>query len=190
MKKFRFIATTIAFALVLAVMGFGVYAAVSPSFTISNQILFTPATDEARFYATISTYTRANPTAELSEAIDAVGVSWGVNEPVFTDPQTTLSDFVFAADRQVYVLRITITNLSGKNGMSVTVSGIPTDVAGLEVTASTGATINNGVATLDQAIAKSADATLELNYRITDFTKAISVTDHRLMVTLSVEDLT
>ena len=189
MKRFRFIATTIAFALVLAIMGFGVYAAVSPSFTISNQILFTPATEEARFYATISTYTRETPTAELSEAIDTVGVSWGVDEPVFTDPQTTLSDFEFAANRQVYVLKIDITNLSGKDGMTVRVSGIPT-AAGLEVTATQGATIDNGTATLDTTITNGDNSVIELNYRITDFTKPINITDHRLLVTLSVEDLT
>ena len=63
MKKGQLISTCVAATLILSLMAFGVYAALTTSFSISNKILFNASTDQAYFTSTLTTFKKADDEA-------------------------------------------------------------------------------------------------------------------------------
>lgn len=198
MKKFRLTATILAFALVLGIMGFGVYAATSPTFQISNQILFTPASGQAYFSAALSTQSKS--TVEAAEGTWAAldGVTTIATDPSKPDATVTtgaaqeISDFNFATNH-MYRISIVVTNTTtAADDMSVVITNLPIVAgSGFSVTASDNMAISGTTATLkaDYLIDHGQSATITLTYQITDFTASITV-DQNITVTISVPTVT
>lgn len=178
MKKFRLIATSVAFGLVLAIMAFGVYAAVTPAFTISNQILFNPSTEATYFSAEITTYKQATAADEFVEldAVQTVSNADSADGSLEQNKPVTISNFNFN-DNVAYKIKIKITNNTDKE-MTVAISDVA-DHDAIEVSEA------NAVDYASYTIAAGDSETVELVYEIVDYTEVINLSQ-ALKVALSV----
>ena len=178
MKKFRLIATSVAFGLVLAIMAFGVYAAVTPAFTISNQILFNPSSEATYFSAEITTYSKATAADEFVEldAVQTVSNADSADGSLEQNKPVTIENFNFN-NNVAYKIKIRITNNTDKQ-MTVAISDVAQHDA-IEVSEASAKPYDS------YTIEASQSGEVELVYEIVDYTEVINLSQ-TLKVALSV----
>ena len=187
MKKGRIIATCVAFGLILSLMAFGVYAALSTSFSISNKILFTAANDQAYFSAELSTYYKTDDEAQW-KGMDPPKTIKTLDteiEATVDSPSNTITDFNFGTAKY-YKITLVVTNKSQSENMKVTIRNLPQSEYFMITPSENMTVIDNGMTELQGAmIAKDASVTIELTYQIVNYAHTFEV-NQNLTVEMSI----
>ena len=193
MKKGKLIATCVAATLILSLMAFGVYAALTTSFSISNKILFTASTDQAYFTSTLTTYKKADDEAATEwvvlDAERTIKTDDSQQDATVTEnAENTITDFDFSAN-QFYKITLVITNKNNAKDMQVKISNIPTSENFTVTLTSNMTAIDAGSTELkaENLIAPGESATIELTYEIINYANKLEV-NQDLSVEISVQE--
>ena len=193
MKKGKLIATCVAATLILSLMAFGVYAALTTSFSISNKILFTASTDQAYFTSTLTTYKKADDEAATEwvvlDAERTIKTDDSQQDATVTEnAENTITDFDFSAN-QFYKITLVITNKNNAKDMQVKISNIPTSENFTVTLTSNMTAIDAGSTELkaENLIAPGDSATIELTYEIINYSNTFEV-NQDLSVEISVQE--
>lgn len=192
MKKGKLISTCVAATLILSLMAFGVYAALTTSFSISNKILFNASTDQAYFTSTLTTFKKADDEATTEwvvlDAEKTIKTDDSKQEATVTEnAENTITDFDFSAN-QFYKITLVITNKNNEKNMQVTISNIPSNDNFTVTLTSNMTAIDAGSTELkaDNLIAPGDSATIELTYEIVNYSNTFEV-NQELSVEISVQ---
>lgn len=188
MKKFKLIATIVAFVLIISAIGFNVYAALLSQRSISNQIIFN--TDKALIYVhgsfhymetdsngnylnswsePLSTFTANNASSPEGELNNQ---NWNLEDINFNQHKKYLIKIVFSVDQDKY-LKVEGFNIDPEHKYQISYSVVK------------GASIeNSGIlanTSLNALIEANTEYTLNLEYELLSYRNAINLQNHLMI---------